>query len=91
LFQIEYNWKHYLVHKPKIRQYVHFKSNYEMESYKNIATNKFNPSLIANLGCGILQMTVKLGRFNPIRLEDNLYEICKECFIEDEIPVVCIC
>ena len=40
-FDKEKNWKHYVIHKPKLRQYVHFKSNYEMEPSINLVSNKF--------------------------------------------------
>jgi len=83
--------KNYLKHKPKLRQYVHFKSNYEMEPYINLVSNKFERSLIAKLRCGILQLNVELGRFNQTKLEDRLCKICKEGFVEDEIHFVCVC
>jgi len=70
---------------------VHFKSNYEMESYINLVSNKFERSLIAKLRCGILQLNVELGRFNQTRLGDRLCNICEEGFVEDEINFVCVC
>ena len=50
-FQNEENWKHYLIHKPKLRQYVHPKSNYEMEPYIDRVNKKFERSPIAKLRC----------------------------------------
>ena len=46
---------------------MHFKSNYEMEPYINLVSNKFERSLIAKLRCGILQLNVELGCFNQTR------------------------
>ena len=90
-FQNEENWKHYLIHKPNLRQYVDFKSNYEMEPYINLVNNKFGRSLIARLRRGILRPNVEPGRFNQTRLEDRLCKVCEEGFDEDEIHFVCEC
>jgi len=70
--QNEENWKH-LIHKPKLRQYVHPKSNYEMEPYINLVSNKFERSPIAKLKCGILQLNVEPGHSNQTRLEDRKF------------------
>ena len=70
---------------------MHFKSNYELEPYINLVSNKFEWSLIAKLRCDILQLNVELGCFNQTRLEDCLCKICGKGFVEDEIHFVCVC
>ena len=62
-----------------------------MEPYINLVSNTCEPSVIAKLRCGILQLNVELTRFNQTRLEDRFCEICMEGFVEDKIHFVCVC
>ena len=53
--------------------------------------NKYDRSLLAKFRCGILQLKVETGRFNNIKLEERLCNVCDLNEIEDEYHFLCIC
>ena len=92
LLQLNSNeWTVEAMLKPKLRQYVNFKTEFTMEPYVSTVRNKYYRSLIAKLRCGILQLHVESGRFNQTPLQDRICQICNNGQIEDVIHFICTC
>ena len=84
-------WVKKLAYKPKLRTYVHIKTNFETEPYLKENISKFKRSLLTQLRIGILPLEIETGRYSRVALENRMCQICKENFIEDEIHFVCKC
>ena len=81
--------------KPKLRTYVEFKSDFEVEPYVYTYMSKYSRSLFAQLRLGILPLRLETGRFvnilDPINgnfrklnVDERTCNICKSDSVEDE-------
>lgn len=86
----EADWRSILPNKPKLRSYVEYKSEYEIEKYVNL-NNKFERSMIAKVRCGILKLKIESGRFNNTPLGERICELCDTDSVEDEKHFICLC
>ena len=78
----EKEWKEIIEKKPKLRTFK--LSKRIVKHYVKWTINRFDRSLFAKFRSGILQLCVESGRFNNIKLEDRICELCDDQKIEDE-------
>ena len=67
------------------------KNSLEPESFVTGFLNKFQWSLITQLGIGILPHAVETGRYYRTPLENHICQICNDNLVEDEFHFVCKC
>ena len=77
-----------LSYKPMLRTYAHMKDTIKTMPFLKGNICKFQCSLLTQLRIGSLALAVVTGRYHHIPLE-NLRQICKKKFVEDEIHFVC--
>ena len=70
------DWHHEILNKPKLRTYVTFKSELQVEDYLYYVTNRRSMSLLGQFRMGILPLYVETGRFNEIEDEYYFLMIC---------------
>ena len=87
----EKEWKEVVEKKPKLRTFKTFKGDCKTSDYVKWTINRFDRSLFAKFRSGILQLRVESGRFNNIKLEDRICELCDDQKIEDEFHFLCVC
>ena len=87
----EKEWKEVVEKKPKLRTFKTFKRDCKTSDYVKWTINRFDRSLFAKFRSGILQLRVESGRFNNIKLEDRICELCDDQKIEDEFHFLCVC
>ena len=85
------NWKVEIANKPKLRTYVKFKVNYNVEQYVTSFMSKCQRSFLAQLRCGILPLEIETGRWYGIKLEDRKCKVCKNDSIETEVHFLFYC
>ena len=83
-FEDKENWKKYIGNVPKLRSYILFKNEMQLEAYVYKVINRGHRSTLAQLRCGILPLRVETGRYISIPLEYRLCLMCSENKIEDE-------
>jgi hypothetical protein len=69
---------------PKLRTYCLYKYNYEKESYVYKVHNRGHRSVLTQLRCGILPLSIETGRFTSIPIEFRLCILCDANVVEDE-------
>jgi len=79
------------MHKPKLRQYVKIKTDFEPEAYITSFLPKYERSVYAQFRLGILPLRVETGRFSGVPLERRLCIFCNNEAIEDKIHFLCAC
>ena len=57
---------------------------FKAEKYVGISLSGYERSVLAQIRFGILKLHVETGRFNNIKLEDRLCQICNQNVVEDE-------
>ena len=77
--------------KPKLRYYNMFKSDLEIEDYLFFKVPKMHRSLLAQFRAGILPLSIEVGRYRNIPLEERLCTLCDDNVVEDEIHFLCSC
>ena len=77
--------------KPKLRYYNMFKSDLEIEDYLFFKVPKMLRSLLAQFRAGILPLSIEVGRYRNIPLEERLCTLCDDNVVEDEIHFLCSC
>jgi hypothetical protein len=90
----ENNWNENRSQKIKLRNYNLFKTDMTAEPYALLSLPKRTRSLYAQFRTGILPLTVEVGRFHGLALEDRCCPLCEEIqlsYIEDEFHLLCIC
>jgi hypothetical protein len=85
------SWKAEINSKPKLRTYILFKENFQVENYVKYSKNRLNRSLIAQLRSGTLPLNIEIGRFRHIELENRTCTLCDLNVIENEFHFVCQC
>jgi len=89
--EFQTDWDNLVKRKPKLRTYARIKTNFEVEKYVLLNLDRHQRSNLAQLRCGILPLQVELGRFNNVKLEDRLCQLCNNNVIEDEIHFLFHC
>ena len=69
---------------PKLRTYVTFKQNVQLEPYVTMNITKQERSLMAQFRCGILPLRVETGCYRNEPLQERYCVLCKSNSIEDE-------
>ena len=88
------NWDDIRYGKLKLRNYNLFKSDMEAEVYVNFSLDKHTRSLYAQFRAGILPLTMEIGRYYGIPVEERFCPSCivnNENFVEDEFHFLCKC
>lgn len=80
----EDEWKSKTRSLPKLRTYVTFKQNVQLEPYVTMNITKQERSLMARFRCGILPLRVETGRYQNEPLQERYCVLCKSNSIEDE-------
>ena len=88
---MEQEWLKDVNKKPKLRSYVLFKTDANVESYVNKAFDRQKRSYVAQLRCGILPLKIETGRFKRLPIEQRICDMCNLNEIEDEKHFICIC
>lgn len=84
-------WKEEILKKPKLRNYVLFKSDYSTEPYVSLKLKRRQRSLCAQLRSGTLALAIEVGRFKGIPEEQRICEFCELNAIEDEFHFLFYC
>ncbi len=74
--------------KPKLRIYIVFKDNVNIEPYFLSFLPKYQRSVFAKLCCEMLPLGLKTGRYYNIRLKDHTCELSQSNKIEDEVHFI---
>ena len=85
------HWKENVIQKPKLRTYVTFKDNIDVEPYVKHCNVRQNRSLMAQIRCGVLPIRLETGRFCRLPVENRLCELCNLGKVEDEFHFVMEC
>ena len=84
-------WRNDLLSKPKLRNYILFKSDYVTEPYVTLKLSRRQRSLCAQLRAGTLPLAIEVGRFKGIPEERRLCEFCDLHVVEDEFHFILYC
>ncbi len=85
------SWHSDVRKKTKLRTYVTFKNEFNVESYLLNPIQKCQRSVFAKLRCGILPLHIKTGQYTDTTLENHLCEFCENNVTEDEKHFICSC
>ena len=77
-------WSNTVGYKPKLRNYVKFKQNINVEDYVLSNISRSQRSLLAQLRMGILPLNIETGRYIRKELNERLCLLCNQNSIEDE-------
>ena len=75
----------------KLRKYLHFKMDYNTETYVNMnIITRQQRSALAKFRCGVAPLRIETGRYQSLNVEDRT---CFNCLteVEDEIHVLIEC
>ena len=75
----------------KFKTYIMFKEHFEIEPYLKNVINFGHRYSIAQCRAGIMQLGIKIGRFQNIPLEHRLCKLCTYDLILGEIHLLFIC
>ena len=84
-------WSSTICHKPKLRNYVKFKQDINVEEYVTINISRSQRSLLAQLRMGILPLNIETGRYLRKTLNERLCLLCNQNTIEDEFHFLFSC
>lgn len=87
----EDEWKLKTMSLPKLRTYVTFKQNVQLEPYVTMNITKQEQSLMAQFRCGILPLRVETGRYRNEPLPERCCVLCENRSIEDEKHLIFNC
>ena len=82
------SWEEEIYQKPKLCTYVTFKYTFGPEPYVYSYMSRSERSLLAQLRIGVLPLKIETGRYNNVKVEDRICELC-DLDIEDEKHFVC--
>ncbi len=80
-------WKADLLSKPKLRTYIKFKDDYNVEDYVKYCNSRRKHSLLAQFRMGILPLAIETGRFKGINVCERYCKFCQNwrtnciCFV----------
>ena len=78
------DWPNKVLHTPKLRTYVQFKTAYQTEEYIKLNLNRSERSILAQFRCGVLPLRIETGRFVGEKPEERLCTFCGLRVPEDE-------
>ncbi len=84
-------WKTQVENVPKLRTYVLFKSNFEVEPFVYKVQNRGHRAILAQFRSGILPLAIETGRYNNVPLEDRLCVFCNDNVLENETHFLLHC
>ena len=85
------HWHNEIQNKPKLRTYVLFKNNVNIESYVKKHMQKRTRSCFAQFGLGILPLHIETGRYDNTPLLARTCKLCESEQIEDEYHFLMVC
>ena len=85
------SWQQEVQNKPKLRSFILFKDDVNVEPYVQFIHDRQTRSLLAQLRCGILPLKIETGRFSRLPVEERLCELCNNEQVESEIHFICYC
>ena len=77
-------WSNTVGYKPKLRNYVKFKQNINVEDYDISNISRSQRLLLAQLHMGILPLNIETGGYIQKELNERLCLLCNQNSIEDE-------
>lgn len=77
-------WKNDVKSFPKLRTYVMFKKDFEVEKYLSCHLTRRERSLFAQFRMGILPLRLETGRYRNEKVNDRICMLCNRNEIEDE-------
>ena len=85
------HWHNEIQNKPKLRTYVLFKNNVNIESYVKKHMQKRTRSCFAQFRLGILPLHIETGRYDNTPLLARTCKLCESEQIEDEYHFLMVC
>ncbi len=85
----EQSWRTRCMAKPKLRTYIKHKEQLDPEKYVTSHLSRKERSYLAQLRLGILPIKLETGRFENIKTEERLCELCDARVVEDEFLFKC--
>ena len=85
------HWHNEIQNKPKLRTYVLFKNNVNIESYVKKHMQKCTRSCFAQFRLGILPLHIETGRYDNTPLLARTCKLCESEQIEDEYHFLMVC
>ena len=87
---VQDKWLETVHSKPKLRTYKTFKSKLVPEDYVMRLMSRFHRSTFAKFRCGILPLSLEVGRYRGISIENRICPLCKNG-IETELHFLFDC
>ena len=84
-------WRESLINKPKLRSYLNFKTNFELEHYVKLNLTKHERSVLAQFRCGLLPIRIETGRYIGEPVENRLCRFCNSQNVESELHFLINC
>ena len=84
-------WKEASLKKPKLRFYLNFKEEPNIEYYIKLNLSRKERSYLEQQRLGILPINVEIGRYRQIPLDERKCMLCHNENIEDEHHMLFIC
>ena len=70
-------WKNEISSKPKLDKYSQLVTKWETSGYLKVSLHKYKRSLISQLLCGVLPLSIETGRYYKLLRCDRLCPLCK--------------
>ena len=84
-------WSVDVNNKPKLRTYILFKSDLNLEDYVKYHMHKRHRSLFAQFRVGILPLYIETGRYDNTPLATRICKLCDSDALEDEFHFLMQC
>ena len=84
-------WKHELTKSAKLRTYIIFKNNLEMDKYLRYNLTRSERSYISQFRLGVLPLRIETGRFVREEISKRTCVLCDDNKIENEIHFLIHC
>ena len=84
-------WSVDVNNKPKLRTYILFKSDLNLEDYVKYHMHKRHRSLFAQFRVGILPFYIETGRYDNTPLATRICKLCDYDTLEDEFHFLMQC
>ena len=81
------SWEEEIYQKPKLRTYVTFKSTFGPEPYVYSYMSRSERSLLAQLRIAVLPLKIETGRYNNIKVEDSICNLCDLDIVKTKITL----
>ena len=84
-------WKSDILTKPKLRTYIKFKNEYNVEGYVKYCNSRRKRSLLAQFRMDILPLAIETGRFKGINVNERYCLFCPNVQVQDDSHMLCEC